>query len=179
MRRLTRAGHTCVVFDRDPHAVTAVGGGGVVGADSLPALAGALSAPRVVWVMLPAGSPTDLVIGELAGILADGDIVVDGGNTYYRDDPRHAGLLAPRGIRLVDCGTSGGIRGLADGFCLMLGGTVGAQFGASAGQYLRGEQLRFLLALLVLAVAVRFGATLVLAPTDPFSLAVLGPGGIL
>ena len=122
MRRLTRAGHTCVVFDRDPHAVTAVGGGGVVGADSLPALAGALSAPRVVWVMLPAGSPTDLVIGELAGILADGDIVVDGGNTYYRDDPRHAGLLAPRGIRLVDCGTSGGIRGLADGFCLMLGG---------------------------------------------------------
>lgn len=131
VRRLMRAGHACVVFDRDADAVTALVGEGATGADSLDALADALSPPRVVWVMVPAGPPTDLVIGELAGKLADDDIVIDGGNTYYRDDPRHAGLLARRRIRLVDCGTSGGIWGLADGYCLMLGGD------AAAVEYLR------------------------------------------
>ena len=126
VRRLMRAGNPCAVFDRDPDAVAALAGEGATGTGSLRALADALVPPRVVWVMVPAGSPTDAVIEALAGVLADGDIVVDGGNTYYRDDPRHAALLAPRGIRLVDCGTSGGIRGLADGYCLMLGGDAAA-----------------------------------------------------
>ncbi len=126
VRRLMRAGHACAVFDRDVDTVTALAGEGATPAGSLYALADALSPPRVVWVMVPAGPPTDLVIGELAGILTDGDIVIDGGNTYYRDDPWHAGLLAPRGIRLVDCGTSGGIWGLTDGYCLMLGGDAAA-----------------------------------------------------
>lgn len=124
VRRLMRAGHRCVVFDRDPAAVAALAGEGATGADSLRAMAAALPPPRVTWVMVPAGSATEAVISQLAGVLAAGDIVVDGGNTYYRDDSRHAELLAPHGIRLVDCGTSGGIWGLEDGYCLMLGGDV-------------------------------------------------------
>lgn len=126
VRRLTQAGHLCVVSDRDPGRMAGLVGPGIAGVDSLRMLADALVPPRVVWVMVPAGSPTDAVIEDLARILADGDIVIDGGNTYYRDDPRHAELLAPRGIRLVDCGTSGGIWGLSDGYCLMLGGDTAA-----------------------------------------------------
>jgi 6-phosphogluconate dehydrogenase len=126
VRRVVRAGHECVVFDRDPDAVAALTGEGITGAGSLAELAEALAPPRVVWVMVPAGAPTNAVIERLAGMLADGDIVVDGGNTYYRDDRRRAELLACGGIRLVDCGTSGGIWGLEEGYCLMLGGDSGA-----------------------------------------------------
>lgn len=126
VRRVVQSGHACVVFDRDPDAVAALTGEGVVGVGSLPALADALAPPRVVWVMVPAGAPTQAVIEQLAVVLADGDIVVDGGNTYYLDDRRRAELLEPSGIRLVDCGTSGGIWGLDEGYCLMLGGDSSA-----------------------------------------------------
>lgn len=122
VRRVARAGHVCVVFDRDPDAVAALTGEGVTGVDSLNALVDALIPPWVVWAMVPAGASTHAVIEQLVGVLADGDIVVDGGNTYYGDDRRRAELLAPDGIRLVDCGTSGGIWWFDEGYCLTLGG---------------------------------------------------------
>ena len=111
--RLSRAGHRVVGFDRDP-AVSQVG--------SLEELAGVLDPPRVVWVMVPSGKPTDDVIDTLSGLLAAGDLVVDGGNTFFRDTQHHAERLSERGIRFVDVGVSGGVWGLQEGYCLMVGG---------------------------------------------------------
>src|SRR5207244_11149667 len=91
------------------------------GADSIEGFVGALTPPRTVSVMVPAGEPTEQAVGSLAGRLAPGDVVIDGGNTYYRDDLRRAKELAIRGIDYVDCGTSGGVFGLDRGFCLMVG----------------------------------------------------------
>ena len=121
-RRLMRDEHRCVVFDLDPAAVERLTSEGAVGAASLEELAAALAPPRIVWVMVPAGEATEAVIRELADRLQPGDIVIDGGNTHYRDDVRRAGELAERGIRYVDCGTSGGVHGLERGFCLTVGG---------------------------------------------------------
>ncbi|MGI8617232.1 MAG: phosphogluconate dehydrogenase (NAD(+)-dependent, decarboxylating) [Actinomycetota bacterium] len=121
-RRLIRDGHRCVVFDLDPVAVERLTSEGAVGAASLEELAAALAPPRIVWVMVPAGEATEAVIRELADRLQPGDIVIDGGNTHYRDDVRRAGELVERGIRYVDCGTSGGVHGLERGFCLTVGG---------------------------------------------------------
>jgi 6-phosphogluconate dehydrogenase len=111
--RARRGGHTVVGFD----AVAALSE-----AASLQALVDALGAPRVVWVMVPAGDATEAVIGELATLLSPGDILVDGGNSYYKDTLRHAAQLESKGIQMLDCGTSGGIRGLESGFCIMAGG---------------------------------------------------------
>jgi 6-phosphogluconate dehydrogenase len=111
--RLERAGHEVVGYDRDPK---------VSQVDSLEALGDALEAPRVVWVMVPSGKPTDDVIETLAACLEPGDLVVDGGNTYFRDTERHASLLKERGIRFADVGVSGGVWGLQEGYCLMAGG---------------------------------------------------------
>jgi 6-phosphogluconate dehydrogenase len=111
--RLSRAGHQVVGYDRDPNVSQVA---------SLAELASALDAPRVVWVMVPSGTPTDDVIDTLAGLLSTGDLVVDGGNTYFRDTQHHAEVLAERGIRFVDVGVSGGIWGLQEGYCLMAGG---------------------------------------------------------
>jgi 6-phosphogluconate dehydrogenase len=111
--RLSRAGHTVVGYDRDPN-VSQVG--------SLEELATALATPRVVWVMVPSGRPTDDVIETLAASLAPGDLVIDGGNTYFRDTERHAEVLTASGIRFVDVGVSGGVWGLQEGYCLMAGG---------------------------------------------------------
>lgn len=123
VRRLTKDGHECVVYDHNPDAVAAMSGQAhTTGVSSLAELADTLASPRVVWVMVPAGDITTSVITELADILADGDIVIDGGNSYYRDDIRHAQILAARGIRLLDCGTSGGVWGRERGYCLMIGG---------------------------------------------------------
>jgi 6-phosphogluconate dehydrogenase len=121
VRRLERAGHQCVVYDRNQAAVTQLEGEGPVGAASLEDLVAKLSAPRAVWAMVPAGV-TGQVVEELAGLMAPGDVVIDGGNSYYRDDVDRAEALAARGLHYLDVGTSGGVFGLKRGFCLMIGG---------------------------------------------------------
>ena len=126
-RRLMRAGHSCVVFDANPKAVAALAADGAVGANSLADLVARLEGtPRTVWVMLPAGAITEATVSELGGLLGQGDIVIDGGNTYFRDDIRRAGALADKGVRYIDAGTSGGVWGLERGFCLMVGGEAEA-----------------------------------------------------
>ena len=121
-RRLMREGHRCVVFDLDPVAVQRLTTEGAVGAASLEELVAALHPPRIVWVMVPAGDATEAAVRNLADHLQSGDIAIDGGNTYHRDDVRRAGELGERGIHYVDCGTSGGVYGLERGFCLTVGG---------------------------------------------------------
>lgn len=122
-RRLIRAGHRCVVFDVSPNARAELVKSGAADARSLEDLAGALAArPRAVWVMLPAGRITEDTIERMAALLGPGDIVIDGGNSYYKDDIRRAKALAAKGIRYVDCGTSGGIWGIERGYCMMIGG---------------------------------------------------------
>jgi 6-phosphogluconate dehydrogenase len=115
--RLRRAGHEVVGYDRNP-ALSQAG--------SLGELVGALAAPRVVWVMVPAGDPTEKTLNELASLVSQGDIVIDGGNSYYKDSIRRAEPFSERGARLLDVGTSGGIWGLEVGFCLMVGGQADA-----------------------------------------------------
>jgi 6-phosphogluconate dehydrogenase len=123
VRRLVEDGHECVVYDHNSDAVKAMSGEkNTTGASSLSKLAEELATPRVIWVMVPAGDITTGVIEELAKTLDKGDIVIDGGNSYYRDDIRHAEILAEHGIRLLDCGTSGGVWGRERGYCLMIGG---------------------------------------------------------
>ncbi|OBJ67012.1 phosphogluconate dehydrogenase (NAD(+)-dependent, decarboxylating) [Mycobacterium asiaticum] len=123
VRRVAKGGHECVVYDHSPDAVEAMAGeDNVTGVSSLAELRDKLTAPRVVWVMVPAGTITTGVIDELADTLESGDIVIDGGNSYYRDDIRHAETLSKNGIRLLDCGTSGGVWGRERGYCLMIGG---------------------------------------------------------
>ncbi len=121
-RRLMQDGHSTVVYDIDAAARAGLGGEGATPAESLEALVGALTAPRAVWVMLPAGKITEGTIAHLASILEAGDIVIDGGNTYYKDDIRRAGELGKAGIHYVDVGTSGGVWGLTRGYCMMIGG---------------------------------------------------------
>jgi 6-phosphogluconate dehydrogenase len=121
-RRLMRDGHTCVVFDVDPDAVSALEGEGATGAGSLEDLAAKMSAPRAVWAMVPAGEITEKTVAAIAEQLESGDAVIDGGNSYYRDDIRRAAELGERGIDYLDVGTSGGVFGLERGFCLMIGG---------------------------------------------------------
>jgi len=121
-RRLMRDGHRCVVYDVDPDAVAALASEGAEGAGSLQDLAAKLGAPRSVWVMVPAGEITEKTVADVAAALEPGDAIVDGGNSYYRDDIRRAAMLEEKGIDFVDCGTSGGVFGLDRGYCLMIGG---------------------------------------------------------
>ncbi|HEX3736623.1 MAG TPA: decarboxylating 6-phosphogluconate dehydrogenase [Solirubrobacterales bacterium] len=121
-RRLMKDGHTIVAYDVSADAVKALEGEGVTGASSLEDLAAKLSAPRSVWVMVPAGGITEQTVEGLEGALSSGDAIVDGGNSYYRDDMRRAKRAAEKGIDYVDCGTSGGVFGLDRGYCLMIGG---------------------------------------------------------
>ena len=126
VRRLMRDDHTCVVYDVDPGAVSALEREGATGANSLEDFVAKLDAPRATWIMVPAGEITESTIADLAPLLSAGDTVIDGGNSYYRDDIRRSAELATRGIRYLDCGTSGGVFGLDRGFCLMVGGPAEA-----------------------------------------------------
>ncbi len=121
VRRLQRAGHACVVFDHNAAAAEALELEGATPATSLADLVSKMSAPRAVWLMVPAGV-TGAVIDELAPLLAAGDAIIDGGNSFYGDDIARAHRLAGSGIDFVDCGTSGGVWGLERGYCLMIGG---------------------------------------------------------
>jgi 6-phosphogluconate dehydrogenase len=125
VRRLTGKGFRCVAFDANPAAVQALTGPGVTGAASLPEFVSALNAPRVVWLMLPA-AVVDQEIANLKPLLAPGDILIDGGNSYYRDDLRRGAELDAAGIHYLDVGTSGGIAGGENGYCLMIGGRKSA-----------------------------------------------------
>jgi 6-phosphogluconate dehydrogenase len=119
-RRLIKKGHKVVAFDRTPKVVKALEG--ATGADSLKDLVDKLDAPRAVWVMLPAGKITDDMVLALGDLLKPGDVVIDGGNTHYKDDIRRAKSLKQKDIAYVDCGTSGGVWGLDRGYCMMIGG---------------------------------------------------------
>ena len=125
-RRLMRGGHECVVYDRSPDTVKALAAEGARGADSLAALVAALDKPRAVWVMVPAGAPTESTVMELGELLEAGDTVIDGGNSFFKDDIRRAWALAQKQLTYVDAGTSGGVFGLERGYCLMVGGDTAA-----------------------------------------------------
>jgi 6-phosphogluconate dehydrogenase len=120
--RLLRGGQDMVVYDRNPKAVRAAAAEGAVAADSLQDLAAKLHAPRAVWIMVPAGKPTEAVIEDLSRTLAAGDIIIDGGNSNYKDTIRRAAFLQKKNLHFVDVGTSGGIWGLKEGYSLMVGG---------------------------------------------------------
>ncbi len=125
-RRLMRDGHRIVAYDVNADAVSALAGEGADGAASLEELAAKLSAPRAVWVMVPSGEITEKTVEDVAAVLEPGDAIVDGGNSYYRDDIRRAEMLREKGLDFIDCGTSGGVFGLERGYCLMIGGPDGA-----------------------------------------------------
>src|SRR5216684_2946426 len=122
VRRLLQHGHQAVVYDRNSKAVADLAGGGAAGVAGLDQLVKELQAPRAVWVMLPAGEITEATISALADRLQAGDIVIDGGNSFWRDDVRRARSLKERNLHYVDVGTSGGVWGLERGYCMMIGG---------------------------------------------------------
>jgi 6-phosphogluconate dehydrogenase len=122
VRRLMRDGHDCVVYNRTPGPVEQLASEGATGSASLDEFVSKLDKPRSAWVMVPAGDITEKVVRDLADHLDAGDAIIDGGNTYYRDDIRRAQELSERGIDYIDCGTSGGVFGLERGYCLMVGG---------------------------------------------------------
>jgi 6-phosphogluconate dehydrogenase len=126
VRRLARAGHTAVVYDRDPKPGEALAKEGATAAKSLEDVVAKLATPRAIWIMLPAGAPTESTIDTLIPMLAKGDTIIDGGNTYWRDDIRRGKALAEKGMHYLDVGTSGGVWGLDRGYCLMIGGPTDA-----------------------------------------------------
>jgi 6-phosphogluconate dehydrogenase len=122
VRRLMKAGHTCVVYDRSAAAVEGLVKEGATGAASLEEFVSKLTEPRTAWVMLPAGEITETAIANIAALMKPGDVIIDGGNTKYTDDVRRSQELEKKGIHYMDAGTSGGIWGLERGYCLMIGG---------------------------------------------------------
>ncbi len=120
--RLLRGGHHVVVYDRNPDAVKTSAAEGATGAASLGELVSKLNAPRAVWIMVPSGKPTDDTVHELLGLLQKGDSIIDGGNSNFRDSQKRYRAAREKGVAFVDAGTSGGIWGLANGYCLMVGG---------------------------------------------------------
>ena len=122
VRRLMRGGHECIVTDLNPANIAALEKEGAKGAASLAELAKKLNQPRAVWIMVPAGDPTEKTVEQLAQVLEAGDTIIDGGNSYFKDDVRRSKALGPKGIHYVDVGTSGGVWGLERGYCMMIGG---------------------------------------------------------
>ena len=121
-QRLQRSEHTIVAYDRDPDTRSSVASDGIAVAESLEHLVEQLDAPRAIWVMVPSGNPTEATISALESVLEAGDTVIDGGNSNYKDSMRRGGSLKHKGVNLVDAGVSGGVWGLAEGYCLMVGG---------------------------------------------------------
>jgi 6-phosphogluconate dehydrogenase len=121
-RRLLRGGHNIVVFDLDPKNIKQLASEGAAGSSSLEDFVAKLTPPRAAWLMVPAGKATEQTVIALAERMQPGDIIIDGGNSYFKDDVRRAQLLQPRGIHYVDVGTSGGVWGLERGYCMMIGG---------------------------------------------------------
>ena len=122
VRRLMRAGHQCVVFDMNPESVKELAKDGAKGAESLKDFVSKLSKPRAAWVMVPAGEATEKSVMALGEMMESGDTIIDGGNSYFKDDIRRSNALKPKGIHYLDVGTSGGIWGIDRGYCLMIGG---------------------------------------------------------
>ncbi len=120
--RLMGRGHEVVAFDRNPETVAAAASSGAKPAETLEALVSQLNAPRAVWVMVPAGAPTAETVDALARLLEPGDTIIDGGNSRYTESQRHSAMLAERGLSFIDAGVSGGVWGLKNGYCLMVGG---------------------------------------------------------
>lgn len=122
VRRLMRGGHECVVFDLSPDNVKQIAGEGATGSGSLDDFIAKLNQPRAVWIMVPAGDATESTVNQLSDRLESGDTIIDGGNSYFKDDARRALELKPKGINYLDVGTSGGVWGLERGYCMMIGG---------------------------------------------------------
>ncbi|GGH17678.1 6-phosphogluconate dehydrogenase [Alsobacter metallidurans] len=122
VRRLMRSGHECVVYDRNPEPGRQLAADGATAVADLAAMVASLQAPRHIWLMLPAGAITEATIAEFAALLSPGDVLIDGGNAFWKDDIRRAGELAHKGLAYLDVGTSGGVWGLERGYCLMIGG---------------------------------------------------------
>ncbi|MGA2045711.1 MAG: phosphogluconate dehydrogenase (NAD(+)-dependent, decarboxylating) [Roseiarcus sp.] len=122
VRRLMRNQHACSVWDRDPAPGKALAADGATAAGSIKELVDSLEAPRTVWIMLPAGAPTEQTIEILTPLLSPGDVIIDGGNTFWQDDVRRGAALAKKGLHYIDVGTSGGVWGLERGYCMMIGG---------------------------------------------------------
>jgi 6-phosphogluconate dehydrogenase len=122
VRRLMKHGHTTVVYDKDPKAVAAIGADGAVGTAALEDFVSKLEKPRTAWVMLPAGRITEETIETLSKLMQQGDVIIDGGNTFWQDDVRRGQTLKQRGIHYLDVGTSGGVWGIDRGYCMMIGG---------------------------------------------------------
>ena len=122
VRRLIKGGHHCVVSDHSQDAVNKIAGDGATGSTSLEDFVAKLKPPRAAWIMIPAGDPTEQTVLKLSALMQSGDTLIDGGNSFFKDDVRRAKMLAPRGIRYVDVGTSGGVWGYERGYCMMIGG---------------------------------------------------------
>ena len=122
VRRLMRHGHECVVYDLNPANVEALANEGAAGSQSMEAFVRSLNKPRAAWVMVPAGDATETTVMKLAGLMERGDTIIDGGNSYFKDDVRRARILREKGLHYVDVGTSGGVWGIERGYCMMIGG---------------------------------------------------------
>ena len=125
-RRLMHSGHNLVVSDLSADAVKGLVGEGAMGSSSLDDLVGKLGAPRAAWIMVPAGDPTEKTVQALLGRMQPGDAIIDGGNSYFKDDVRRSKMCAEKGVHYIDVGTSGGVWGKRNGYCLMIGGEPAA-----------------------------------------------------
>src|ERR1700687_251812 len=142
VRRLMKHGHSTVVYDKDAKAVAAIAADGAAGTGALEDFVKKLTKPRTAWVMLPAGKITEATIEALAKLMESGDVIIDGGNTFWQDDVRRGKALKERGIHYIDVGTSGGVWGIDRGYCMMIGGdkAVGDRLASLLGRRGAGDR---------------------------------------